>query len=261
MTAPSTANLTPVKIDMELYRIYLAEANNEARIGHEVKTIERYTKLANKGPLPAWEQKSLDDAKARLAELQNVRQDLINEKAPYEVEYLSRPWHRYFLVTNGNGHVHRNMTCRTCFPTTQYAWLVELADCDEATMVEDYGEKACTVCFPDAPALPAFHGPGRYDREAREAKEAEKAAKLAAKNAKLLVEPVRIHHTSWPITTLAAAKQEIRDAIRYTHYYGDKDGKHAADIVTLTEALLRKGVEQAEIDTIIARARKAAAKG
>src|SRR5580700_7036844 len=48
---------------------------------------------------------------------------------PLEAIYQDRRWNRYFLVTNSNGHVHRGTTCSTCFPTTEYAWLVELADC------------------------------------------------------------------------------------------------------------------------------------
>ena len=69
------------------------------------------------------------------------------------------------------------MGCSTCFPTTEYAWLVELADCDEDAMIVDYGEKACTVCFPGAPANPHFNGPGRRDREALAARQAEKDAR------------------------------------------------------------------------------------
>ena len=48
------------------------------------------------------------------------------------------------------------MDCTTCFPTTQYGWLVNLADCDEDAMIEEWGEMACTVCFPTAPTNPNY---------------------------------------------------------------------------------------------------------
>lgn len=91
-------------------------------------------------------------------------------------------WSRFFLVTNGNGHVHRETNCSTCFPTTRFAWLVELAGADEAEMVATYGSDACTVCFPSAPALPGFNT-SRTKKE-KEARAAERAAKRAAKVAK-----------------------------------------------------------------------------
>jgi hypothetical protein len=106
--------------------------------------------------------------RAKLVELRDAAR-------PYEDEYVRRGcWRRYFLVTNSNGHVHRGMDCSTCYPTTTYAWLVDLADCDETAMVEEYGTKACTICFPDAPTLPAW----KRHEEAAAAVEAEKAARL-----------------------------------------------------------------------------------
>jgi len=89
---------------------------------------------------------------------------------PFEEEYVLRgKWNRYFLVRNAGGHVHRGMDCSTCRPTTRYAWLVDLADCDETKMVDEYGTTACTVCFPDAPTMPGW---ARYaQREAAAADE------------------------------------------------------------------------------------------
>jgi hypothetical protein len=75
----------------------------------------------------------------------------------FEAEFDRRGgWLRYFLVTSSVGHVHRGMDCSTCHATTTYAWIVNLADCDEAKMIEEYGTKACTTCFPNAPAHPAW---------------------------------------------------------------------------------------------------------
>jgi hypothetical protein len=147
---------------------------------------------------------AIDQAQAEISELNEV--------------YRAHRWNRYFLVTNSNGHVHRNQSCSTCFATTEYAWLVELADCDEAAMVAEFGEKACTVCFPDAPANPAFHAPGRRDQAAIDARQAEKAARQAVKDAKRLADDqvFRTADGRDRVETVAACKDLIRKPIE-TH--------------------------------------------
>ena len=104
-----------------------------------------------------------------VAEMARIR----DAEKPLTEEYVRRGgWLRYFLVTNTNGHVHRGMNCSTCHFTTTYAWLIDLADCDETAMVAEYGEKACTVCFPDAPTMPGW-AESVTRREQDEAKAAE----------------------------------------------------------------------------------------
>lgn len=127
-------------------------------------------------------------------------------------------WSRFFLVTNNNGHVHRERRCSTCFPTTRYAWLVELAGADEAEMVATYGSDACTVCFPSAPTLPGW-GSSKSKRDKDEAK----AAKIAARDAKKaadaarnnLLTPVVLPGAGWKgrdeiVTRLAEARQKLK---------------------------------------------------
>lgn len=71
---------------------------------------------------------------------------------PYNKEFDRRGgWNRAFLVTNGNGHVHKSMNCSTCRPTTQFYWVTEMSAKTEAEIVEEAGERACTCCFPSAP--------------------------------------------------------------------------------------------------------------
>jgi hypothetical protein len=113
------------------------------------------------------------------------------EIQPYEDEYERRGrWTRAFLVTNGNGHVHKNMNCSTCRPTTRFAWLTEYSDHKEGEIVEDAGERACTVCYPSAPvdvlkrATKIYSKEERKTMEEKAAKKAELDAKRAAKNAK-----------------------------------------------------------------------------
>lgn len=100
--------------------------------------------------------------------------------------YKARPWTRAFLVTDG--HVHSSMECSTCFPTTEFSWLVQFADHNEAEIVEAAGERACTVCYPTAPTLrefqlasPLFTEEEEARNKAREERKDAKAARQAKK--------------------------------------------------------------------------------
>lgn len=105
-----------------------------------------------------------------------------------DAEYNKRGgWTRYWIVTNVNGHIHTTLSCSTCFPTTQYAWLPDLAGSTNSEVVELAGESACTICFPDAP-VDTRNRPSRIEeparrqaREERERKAAEKAEKIRLK--------------------------------------------------------------------------------
>ena len=100
--------------------------------------------------------------------------------------YDQDPWTRAFLVINSNGHVHSSMDCSTCFPTTRYQWLIQYSNDDEATIVEDAGKDACTICYPSAPAE-VLNRPSRIvtaDKVAKAAAKAERDAKKAARIAK-----------------------------------------------------------------------------
>lgn len=114
---------------------------------------------------------SLAEALATQAEVEALWPALLDAERPYNQEFSRRGgWRRYYLVMNSNGHLHRETNCSTCFPTTRYGWIVKLSGCDENTMVDEYGETACTVCFPDAPTLPGWAA-------SIERREAEKAAR------------------------------------------------------------------------------------
>lgn len=73
------------------------------------------------------------------------------EAQPLEAEYDAKPWSRFFLVTNANGHIHSSMTCSTCNPRTRFAWLPELSGLTEKDAVDAHGPRLCTVCYPTAP--------------------------------------------------------------------------------------------------------------
>lgn len=182
------------------------------------------------------------------------------ECAPYEAEYRRRPWKRYYLVTNANGHVHRGTSCNTCFWSTQYAWLIELADCDESKMVEEYGEKACTVCFPDAPTYPAFGGPGRVNAAAKAQRAAEKAQRAAEKATKAITAPdgSRLVVDGWHIATKVAARNALSSAVQgLVCYRADHPSNFPLQIEQLTAALVAAGID---VKPVIERAEKKAKK-
>jgi hypothetical protein len=100
--------------------------------------------------------------------------------------YDQDPWTRAFLVVNNNGHVHSSLNCSTCFPTTRYQWLIQYSNDDEATIVDDAGQDACTICYPSAPAE-TLNRPSRIvtaDKIAKAQAKAEREAKKAERIAK-----------------------------------------------------------------------------
>lgn len=249
------ATMTPAAIDGRLseiltrghralslalsYRTYAAKADGLGRLG----SAGDYTSTAERYETEALELRA--------------------EAEPFEAEFVRRGgWNRYFLVTNGNGHVHRGMTCSTCFPTTEYAWLVDLADCDEAAMVAEWGEQACTVCFPDAPTRKGYgDGTSSYAKRTkadREARSAERAAAAAAKAAKAITapdgSPLRVG--GWVIKTKIAARNELSGRVKdYCLYGPGHPSDFAGQIRALAEALEAAGVETAPV---IERAKKQA---
>lgn len=84
-------------------------------------------------------------AEARLAALKV-------EMEPFENEWFTRQWSRFFLVQGG--HIHRSMSCSTCNKNgkgTRFAWLPELSGQTEAEAVAAHGATLCTTCWTSAP--------------------------------------------------------------------------------------------------------------
>jgi VCBS repeat-containing protein len=180
--------------------------------------------------------------------------------------YKQDPWTRAFLVINSNGHVHSSMGCSTCFDTTRYTWLVQYSNDDEATIVSDAGQDACTVCYPSAPA-DVLNRPSRIVTADKIAKAQAKADRDAKRQAKIAKEKASAPTASGEFLYIKDGKytQEIKtertaviefksnysrstDAI-VTHYY---DGTaHTAESIAHQEA--RRANSQ-HICTIIAQA-------
>jgi len=173
-----------VKIDTEL-----AELHDQIwSINEKIMAYQDYTKSTQSSRYMSDADKASHIAKyaEKIDELFAQRTPLKNRVFALNEIYASDPWTRAFLVTNTNGHVHSSMDCNTCFDTTRYNWLIQYSNDDEATIVEDAGQDACTVCYPSAPAE-VLNRPSRIvtaDKIAKAQAQAEREAKRQAKIAK-----------------------------------------------------------------------------
>lgn len=232
---------TPVEIDTELAQ--LTHRMNEIAHG-----VERCKRLLKSDYISTAGRAEYEDSIIVLTE---EAKRVVADIEPLVNEWNERRWSRFYLVTNGNGHVHSSTHCTTCYMNTSYAWLPQLSGASEDEAVEEYGEKMCTVCFPSAPANPKFHGPGRIDREAQAAKAAEKAEKLSQKLEKAILPdgselPLK-GLASWP-KTLIAAQRTLASEVNSLLWYGDEhpmadDWKQ--NIATLVMAISDKTGEDA----------------
>jgi hypothetical protein len=256
-TTTSIQAMTPGEIDTVLSGLWYETQKYEGWLASILNTKEHPHRL------PYRQRQDEEIADRYRAEIVRLRA----EAAPYEAEYVRRGyWNRYFLVNNSNGHVHRGMDCTTCFPDTQYLWLPSVSGATEQEMVAEFGETACTVCFPSAPAYKGY-GDGtsafaRYTQAEKDARAAEKAARAAAKAEKAITapdgSPLRTAGR-WADTlnTVVAARNALSGTVQDIVYYGE-DADRVETIRRIEEALLHKGWTQAEIDKVKANARKKA---
>jgi hypothetical protein len=170
-------------------------------------------------------------------------------------------WPRFFLVTNVGGHIHRSMSCSTCYHDTQFAWLPALSGMSEAEAVAAHGEILCSVCFPSAP-VEWTNGVSKASQEAKDKRAAEKAARDAAKLAKALLpsgKPLEFMEGRWSesLQTTVAAQRWLIDALRNERYYGATD-ERTANVAIVAEAIAARTTTT--VDEVMAKARKTAAK-
>lgn len=128
--------------------------------------------------------------KSSLAKAQNETIPLTAQYNQCQDEFNRRGgWTRFWIVTNATGHIHSSMSCSTCFPTTQYAWLPDLSGMNDAQVVELAGKMACTNCFPDAP-VETRNRPSQIEEPERKAAREEREAKAAAKAEKIALKAI-----------------------------------------------------------------------
>ena len=169
-----------VKIDTELSQYHGQRWIILDNIDSAVDSLEFYQKH-----YPA-RTEEIAKYEGKIAVLKNELSAVYDEIRKLNAIYNQDPWTRAFLVLASNGHVHSSMDCNTCFPTTRYQWLIQYSNDDEATIVDDAGKDACTICYPSAPAE-TLNRPSRIvtaDKIAKAQAKAEREAKKAARIAK-----------------------------------------------------------------------------
>lgn len=171
MDLQNPTKATPVEIDTLLAKLY----GEQERAQNEFDRQRRYREVTG------YDHHWFDADKLMQAEQQ--LESLGRKINALDDEYRSRPWPRYFHVTNGNGHIHDSMSCSSCFPTTQYAWRTDLSGLSMEEVVEREAYNACSVCLPIAPAEQKA-ARQRYNKAQREAKAAERQTKRNEKEAK-----------------------------------------------------------------------------
>lgn len=202
---------------------------------------------------------SVNRAKGAVAELDNT------VLAKLENEFGRRGgWSRAYLVTDG--HVHSSMNCSSCnrgeFPT-RFSWMIDYSGKDMAEIVEAAGERACTICYSDAPVARKDKGeavtvpksvmltPEEIERaEAREAEAKRRAEKKAKAALNAITQPDGTplrdemgkdgRQRGSVVKTLRTAKSELKRQCWYAYCWGDGDGAHERNIQHLGRAVAWK---------------------
>lgn len=221
---PTTA--TPSDIDEELARLEIEHAKAQKALARLTASVER---LANDG--------MTEYANELQPRIEQARQAIAQCEAaarPLNTEFERRGgWTRAWLVLNTGGHVHRTTACRTCFPSTQFAWLTQLSGQDETEIVELAGKAACTECYPSAP-VDVRNRPSRIKTPEQLAREAAKAERAKVKAAKAITAPdgTPLHTKGYgQIDTEFTARQSYADALAYARHLAKRNVVYHRDTI------------------------------
>lgn len=266
---------TPVEIDGQLHALYIQRLTLDHLIGNEGRRIEivedsiAADEAAGHTELIAAKQDRITAFRHTLADLELQRAALRIDEEPLEAEFARRGgWTRAFIVTGG--HVHTSRSCSSCRPTTRFTWLTAYSGRTEGHIVQDSGERACTICFPSAPvdvlrqASVVFSDEERAEHEARGRRNAA-AARQDGPRSKKLVHPrgeVLRDFFRRPCTTESAAIIGAACAIRNSlrpdpGYTGSAYEAEDVEIIRIAvEALAHKhGTdEKLQLDILTAKA-------
>lgn len=210
----------PKEVDEQLgnlwTRVYEQQQRRNALQG-DLRRQEQNLRTGRYGARP----EDIERTKERIRQAEKAIDGLFDEMAPFEAEYVRRGrWARYYrVVNNGTAHVHSSMSCHTCYPTTQYAWLPSLSGKGEDEAVDDYGSEMCSVCFPAALQHPSYRTRGRIAEEAAARRAQEQAARQAARDAKGIKNPdgteLTLRGDGYPerVKTEATAKRLLMDRL------------------------------------------------
>lgn len=182
--------------------------------------------------------------KAEIAELLEKQSEVVAEIRRLNSTYTG--WTRAFLVVNSNGHIHKNRSCQTCFDTTQYYWLTELSGDTELEIANLAGEKACTICYADAPSAIFLQksqlehpdvAKARAEREAKKAEREAKRLKTGIWNADGT--PLKVYESSWSRYKSEIKTERTADSIAVQHYLwlSDERERDVVEMSKVQEAL------------------------
>lgn len=266
-TASPYESMTPFDVDTELNEVLgrLSAAEQAKAVALRQLTVVQHSDERLRYGMTRSQR--LEQAQARVDEVRGVIEPLREQMAAIDDEHARRGrWPRAFVVPQG--HVHSSLGCATCYPTTRFQLLPEYSDKTETELVDDAGDRACTVCFPSAPVdrptkmeLPEE----RQAREARQIQTQERDEKKHAAAAKAITtpdgEPLKIGAwaSRWPNTikteraAMTEAKSQLREVSTVLHIAGKDDCSpehrtkmlahsegHGADFGRLVDAIAAK---------------------
>lgn len=163
-----------------------------------------------------------------LIEAQAGMKQITDQIDPLEAEYSRRPWSRAWLVTSSVGHVHRNKSCSTCNIRTSYALMFMFSGQTEAQIVDAAGERACTVCYPTAPAE-ILNRPTQMftpDEVEKQAARAARAAAKAARDAKKIANALTADGSELKVTDAHGSRQFFQTERAATTWMVQDKGYH-----------------------------------
>lgn len=226
---PTTA--TPSEIDEELARLDVEHANAQDTL-RGLRKRRRHLLDDGMTEYAAELEPRIDQVRQAIAKCETAAR-------PLDAEFARRGgWTRAWLVLNTGGHVHRTTACRTCFPSTRFAWLTQLSGHDETEIVEQAGKTACTECYPSAP-VDTRNRPSRIKTPVQLAREAEKDKRAKAKAAKAITAPdgTPLDTQGYgQIDTEFTARRSYTDALAYARYLSRADiARHRDTIAAYRE--------------------------
>lgn len=179
-----TKTASPASIDAEIARL----AQEADKINQTISRMQEDLARAEQDSYWALVI-GVDKVAAELAQARTHWYQAMNDITPLHAEFESRGgWTRYYLVDSYDGHVHRDADRYRCSRTraTVHIWLTEQSGMPAAELVELAGERACTLCFPDAPVdvlrrPSVFTPPTAVEKEARAVERRERARVKAEK--------------------------------------------------------------------------------
>jgi hypothetical protein len=169
-------------------------------------------------------------------------------------------WERAHLVTDG--HVHSSQGCSTCnngeFPT-RFHWLIDYSGKSQEEVIEAAGERACSICYPDAPVnrgqrvVPksVMLTPEEIERaQVRGEEAARRAEKKARASLGAITQPDGTplrdemgtdgKQRGSVVKTLRTARMELKRECWYQYGWDDSDGRHERNIQHLAKAIAWK---------------------